>query len=160
MNNRIYLLLGTNLGDRKINLNHAVIEIERSVGAIINKSSIYKTAAWGKVDQPEFYNQVVEIETNMNAQELLDTILSIESGLGRARNEKWGERLIDIDILLFGDAIIQTKKLTIPHPQLPNRRFTLVPLAEIASKVVHPTLHKTISGLLIECNDLLSVNKL
>src|SRR6187551_1647807 len=111
MNNRIFLLLGTNLGDRRANLKNALDEIERSVGVILMTSSIYQTAAWGKLDQPDFYNQVVETETDLGSAELLETILSIESKLGRERREKWGERLIDIDILLMGDRIIQTERL-------------------------------------------------
>ncbi len=160
MNNQIFLLLGTNLGDRKINLQLAIDEIEKSVGIIESKSSVYQTAAWGKLDQPEFHNQVIQTDTRLSAIELLETILSIESKLGRERKEKWGERLIDIDILLMGDTVIQTERLTIPHPQLANRKFTLVPLVEIAPNFVHPILQKTIKELLVVCNDLLAVQKL
>src|SRR6478609_8458864 len=98
MNNRIFLLLGTNLGDRKTNLKNALEEIESSVGPISVLSSLYQTAAWGKLDQPDFYNQVVEVETGLDPLELLKTTLVIESKLGRERKEKWGERIIDIDI--------------------------------------------------------------
>ncbi|HPM30188.1 MAG TPA: 2-amino-4-hydroxy-6-hydroxymethyldihydropteridine diphosphokinase [Chryseolinea sp.] len=160
MNNRIFLLLGTNLGDRKINLELAIDEIEKLVGAIVTKSSIYKTAAWGKLDQPEFYNQVVEVDTKINGLQILEKILGIEISLGRERKEKWGERLIDIDILLIGDRIIQSEKLVVPHPQLANRKFTLIPLAEIASDVVRPILNKSIAELLEECVDPLEVYKL
>jgi 2-amino-4-hydroxy-6-hydroxymethyldihydropteridine diphosphokinase len=160
MNNRIFLLLGTNLGDRRTNLKKALEEIERSVGAVLMMSSIYQTAAWGKLDQPDFYNQVVEVKTSLSGVELLETILSIESKLGRERKEKWGERLIDIDVLLMGDYIIQTERLVIPHPQLANRKFTLIPFAEIAPNVIHPVLQKRIEELLIECKDSLPVHKL
>jgi 2-amino-4-hydroxy-6-hydroxymethyldihydropteridine diphosphokinase len=160
MNNRIFLLLGTNLGDRRTNLKNAVDEIARSVGAVLMPSSIYQTAAWGKLDQPDFYNQVVEMETSLSGIELLETILGIESKLGRERKEKWGERLIDIDILLMGDRIIQTERLVVPHPQLADRKFTLIPLAEIAPNVIHPVLQKRIGDLLIECKDPLPVHKL
>ena len=160
MNNRIFLLLGTNLGDRRINLKNALDEIERSVGAVLMTSSIYQTAAWGKLDQPDFYNLVVETETNLKGDELLAIILGIESKLGRERKEKWGERLIDIDILLMGEHVIQTEHLVIPHPQLANRKFTLVPLAEIAPNVIHPVLQKRIEELLVECKDSLPVHKL
>jgi 2-amino-4-hydroxy-6-hydroxymethyldihydropteridine diphosphokinase len=160
MNNRIFLLLGTNLGNRRGNLQLAIDEIEQSIGGIQARSSVYQTAAWGKLDQPEFYNQVVEVETSVLLTELLEIILGIETKLGRERKEKWGERLIDIDILLAGESIIQTERLTIPHSQLANRRFTLVPLAEIASDVVHPVLQKSIMTLLQECTDSLTVQKL
>ena len=160
MNNRIFLLLGTNLGDRKMNLELAIVEIKKTVGAIKVASSVYQTAAWGKLDQPEFYNQVIEAETNLNAIELLETILDIEVKLGRQRKEKWGARLIDIDILLIGNEIIQTERLIVPHPQLANRKFTLIPLAEVASEVVHPVLQKNISELLAVCEDSLTVQKM
>jgi 2-amino-4-hydroxy-6-hydroxymethyldihydropteridine diphosphokinase len=160
MDNRIFLLLGTNLGDRRTNLKNALGEIERSVGAVLMTSSIYQTAPWGKLDQPDFYNQVVEVKTSLGGVDLLEIILRIESMLGRERKEKWGERLIDIDILLIGDHIIQTDRLVIPHPQLANRKFTLTPLAEIAPNVVHPVFQKSIEELSIECKDSLPVHKL
>ncbi len=159
MNNRIFLLLGTNMGDRHVNLEHAIDQIAYVVGVIKTKSSVYRTAAWGKLDQPDFYNQVVEVETNLIGIELLENILSIESKLGRERKEKWSERLIDIDILLIDDQIIQTERLTVPHPQLANRKFTLIPLAEIASDFIHPILLKSIAELLAACADPLSVQK-
>jgi 2-amino-4-hydroxy-6-hydroxymethyldihydropteridine diphosphokinase len=122
-------------------------------------SSIYETAAWGMENQEAFLNQVLEIETNLNPDELLQSILQIEEGLGRKRELKYGPRTIDIDILFFNDQVIDQEGLKIPHPQLQNRRFVLVPLNEIASNKIHPIFKKTISQLLAECPDPLTVNK-
>lgn len=160
MKERIFLLLGTNLGDRKINLKRAIFEIEKLVGTINEESSVYQTAAWGKLDQPEFYNQVIEVESSLSAIELLEITLGIEVKLGRERKEKWSERLIDIDILLIGNEIIQTERLNVPHPQLANRKFTLIPLVEIASDVVHPVFKKNMAELLAACSDSLTVKKI
>jgi len=154
----IYLLLGTNLGDRTVNLN-AAIDALRSVGEIVRQSSVYKTEAWGKTDQPAFYNQVIEINTSFEPALLLQKVLAIEAALGRERLEKWGPRTIDIDILFYGDEIISQTALTIPHPGIPARRFVLTPMNELAANFKHPVLHKTISTLLQECTDRLDVQK-
>jgi 2-amino-4-hydroxy-6-hydroxymethyldihydropteridine diphosphokinase len=159
METPVFLLLGTNLGDRISNLTNATQAIKRVVGTVVNASSVYETSAWGKTDQPSFLNQAVEITTRLEPEAVLKSILSIEEGLGRKRNEKWGERTIDIDILMFGDKICQQPDLVIPHPQLANRRFTLVPLNEIAPEFVHPVFKKTVAELLAACPDGLSVTK-
>lgn len=160
MNTAVFLLLGTNVGDRNKNLAHALHAIDPAVGLIKKTSSVYETAAWGKTEQPPFYNQAIEIETSLPSQKLLDELLTIEQIMGRRRNEKWGERIIDIDILFFGDEIIETGELVIPHPELPNRRFALVPLNEIAPGLIHPKLKKKINALLAVCPDPLDVVKL
>lgn len=160
MDNRIFLLLGSNLGDRQMNLKRARAAIGEVVGVISAQSSLYQSAAWGKADQPDFYNQVVVVISKLTANEVLETILGIELSLGRERKEKWGERLIDIDILLMDGVIVQTERLTIPHPELANRKFALMPLAEIAPKLNHPVLEKSIEELLSECKDTLAVHKL
>ena len=159
MNNTVFLLLGTNLGHRGDNLAAAIHHIGERVGKIVRTSSHYRTAAWGKTDQPEFFNQVIEVETFSSPEEVLAQVLAIEALLGRERKEKWGERLIDIDILYYGHRIIQSAELIIPHPQLQNRRFTLVPLCEIAPEFIHPLLHQTNSELLEQCPDQLAVDK-
>jgi 2-amino-4-hydroxy-6-hydroxymethyldihydropteridine diphosphokinase len=160
MNNGVYVLLGTNLGDRKTNLTHAKQHISSLVGDIVTQSSIYKTMAWGNVQQPDFYNQVIEISTTLSTEIALLIILRIEHNMGRVRAEKWCPRIIDIDILLWQDKIIKTDALTIPHPGLPQRSFTLIPLAEIASQFLHTENKKTIAQLLLECTDTLAVDKL
>lgn len=159
MKKRVFLLLGTNLGDRAVNLGQATEAIDREVGKIAKASSVFETSAWGKTDQPAFLNQAVEITTQFDVEDLLTRLLSIEERLGRRRNEHWGERIIDIDILFFGDEIYTSPRLLIPHPQLGNRRFTLIPLNEIAPDFVHPLLKKTVSELLAVCPDPLSVTK-
>ena len=139
---KAYLMIGGNLGDRKENLQQAIILIRKSCGPLIKISSLYETAAWGLVDQPSFLNQALEISTSLSAIELLSSILSIEKDMGRTRTEKLGPRLIDIDILFFNDEVHDLPHLKIPHPELQNRRFVLTPLAEIAAQLQHPVLKK------------------
>ena len=158
--NRAFLLLGSNLGNAKSHLDNARKALQHAVGPIVESSSIYATEAWGKKDQPDFLNQVIEITNNTNPQELLALVLKIESDLGRVRHEKWGARTIDIDILFIDDQIIQEDNLKVPHPEITNRKFTLIPLSEIAPDFVHPVFKKTILELLGECTDTLQVSKL
>jgi 2-amino-4-hydroxy-6-hydroxymethyldihydropteridine diphosphokinase len=155
-----FLLLGTNLGDRKKNLSIARNAIEVSVGKIRKTSSIYQTAAWGKTDQPDFLNQALEVQTCLSPEEVLAEILKIEYTMGRARDQHWGERIIDIDILLFEKQMISSMALKIPHPQLAGRRFALEPLAEIAGDVTHPVIQLTIQEMLTQCPDLLEVRRI
>lgn len=126
---------------------------------VTRRSSVYRTAPWGKPGQSDFLNQVLEIETRLSAKELMDDLLKIEEKLGRRRQEKFGPRLIDIDIIFFNDEIISQPGLTIPHPEVQNRRFALVPLNELAPNHMHPVFQKTIYQLLLECPDTLAVNK-
>ena len=155
-----FLLLGTNLGDRKKNLIVARQAIESFVGGISKESSLYETAAWGRTDQPEFYNQAIEVLTTLSPEDVLQKVLFIEQTMGRRRLEKWGERIIDIDILLYGNEIIATPDLTVPHPEMANRKFALKPLAEIAGDTVHPLLKIKIQELLEQCRDPLAVSKI
>lgn len=157
MTKQVFLLLGTNLGKRINNLRLAVQALEQDVGQAVMVSSVYESEAWGKTDQPSFLNQAVTINTKFEAEEVLKKILSIEERLGRKRMEKWGERTIDIDILFFGDQVRDSVDLIIPHPQLANRRFTLIPLNEIAPDFVHPIHKKTVAELLAACPDGLKV---
>lgn len=158
MENGIFLLLGTNQGDRGKNLAAAKQLIEERAGKIVRFSSVYRTAAWGNHDQPEFYNQVIGISTTLSPQQLLEHILEIELELGRRRLEKWGPRIIDIDILFFHQLVIDTSNLTVPHPRMAERKFALVPLAEVAPSFHHPVLDKDVSTLLNECDDTLPVS--
>ncbi len=158
--NTAYLLIGGNLGNRKENFSRAVSLINEQCGSLTKSSSVYETEAWGITDQPSFLNQALEIVTELNARQLMRKILKIEKIMGRVRKEKLGPRIIDIDILLFENEIHDLRFLKIPHPKLQNRRFVLVPLAEINSGLQHPVLRKTIAQLLEECPDNLEVKKI
>jgi len=158
--NKVFLLIGGNMGDRLQNLRQAKAVLQQTCGPVVQESAIYETAAWGKTDQEAFLNQALVLETNLPARELLATILLVEEKLGRRRMEKFGPRIIDIDIIFYNDAVIDEPGLTVPHPQLPYRRFVLTPLNEIAPDLVHPVLNKTIAELLLECEDGLEVRRL
>jgi 2-amino-4-hydroxy-6-hydroxymethyldihydropteridine diphosphokinase len=157
--NEAYLLTGGNIGNRLEYLSKAKEEIRKRCGNVLQESSIYETAAWGMEEQEAFLNQVLKIETSLNPEHLLKSILQIEEELGRKRNLKYGPRTIDIDILFFNDEVVDQQGLKIPHSQIQNRRFVLVPLNEIAPNKIHPAYQKSVSQLLDECPDLLEVNK-
>ncbi len=157
--NTAYLLTGGNLDNREEQLSAARKLIEEQCGEITTTSSIYETAAWGNTDQPAFLNEALELHTNLNARQLIRRLLKIEKMLGRVRKEKYGPRLIDIDILLFNNEKHDYHFLVLPHPEMQNRRFALLPLSEIAPGLVHPVLNKTIAQLLDECPDPLPVKK-
>ena len=150
---KVYLLLGSNLGDRLQVLQAARESVETQIGGIIAFSSIYETAPWGVLNQPAFLNQVLKIETELAPEEILRIILEIEHELGRVRYERWGARVIDIDMLYFDSMILDSARLTLPHPRLHERRFTLIPLAEIAPHFLHPIFKKDSLELLQDCDD-------
>ena len=137
------------MGNRKRQLQQAAALIAKRCGEVLAASPLFETAAWGKTDQPAFLNQALLIETILEPEELLEQLLQIEAHSGRIRKERYGPRLIDIDILLYEDQVIHTASLTIPHPRLPQRRFALAPLAAIAPDVIHPVLKKTDSKTVI-----------
>lgn len=158
--NNVFLILGGNLGERRENLAKAMALIGEA-GAIVKRtSSIYETEPWGAKDQPNYYNQVVEILTDLGAEELMKTILRIEKTMGRVRTEKYGTRTIDIDILFFNDETINSDSLTVPHPRIQERRFVLIPMNEIAPEFVHPVLNEPISKILTNTHDSSIVNRI
>ncbi len=139
MDKKVYIGLGSNLGDKSCNIQNAQGHIAHIEGVTITRfSSLYLTAPWGKTDQNDFINQVIEIETELSALELLHQLQAIEIKLGRQREGKWGPRIIDLDILLYGKEIINLAELKVPHPFLMERLFVLVPLAEIDSEMEFP----------------------
>ena len=144
-----YVALGSNLGDKEANLRRALeLLIERGV-EIVKTSTFISTEPYGVTDQPTFLNGVCEVRTSLEPLELLHTLLEIEQEMGRVRLRHWGERNIDLDLLLYEDVVMDTPQLKLPHPDMQNRDFVLLPLAEIAPELVHPTLQKTISELVI-----------
>jgi len=158
--NKVFLLIGGNMGDRLQNLHQAIALVAAACGPVLQQSAVYETAAWGKTDQAAFLNQALLLTTSLTPQQLITTLLSVEEQMGRRRMERNGPRVIDIDIIFYNDVVLHEPNLTIPHPQLQHRRFVLVPLQEIAPAFVHPVLRKTIDELLEECKDDLAVNKL
>ncbi|WP_142682941.1 2-amino-4-hydroxy-6-hydroxymethyldihydropteridine diphosphokinase [Chitinophaga polysaccharea] len=157
--NTAILLIGGNLGDRTGNLQKAVQLIAQTAGEVVQTSALYQTAPWGAVDQPDYLNQGVEIRTSLDALTLLHTLLEIERKIGRIRQEKWGARVIDIDLIFFNDSIHSLPELKVPHPRMHLRQFVLVPLMEIIPDYMHPVLHKTVRELAASCPDTLPANR-
>ncbi len=151
--NNVSLLIGGNMGDRMANLAAARNSINIDCGRIISASSIYETEAWGYKEQDSFLNQALVIQTPLEAEALMDTILNIEIALGRKRKIPLGPRIIDIDIIYYNDEIMNTSSLTIPHPSMSQRKFVLMPLTEIRPDFMHPILLKSNEVLLKECED-------
>jgi 2-amino-4-hydroxy-6-hydroxymethyldihydropteridine diphosphokinase len=155
----VYLSLGSNVGDREKHLQEAIERLE-ALGRIISISSFYETEPVEFTRQPWFLNCAVALETAETAEQLIRTLLDIEHEMGRQRTEAKGPRIIDIDILLFGNEIVNSRELTIPHPAMHHRRFVLEPLAEIAPTVRHPVLRETVRELLDQLPAGQSVRKL
>ena len=149
-----YLLLGGNKYNRKYYLSKAKETIETKIGIIIKESMFYETEPWGFNDEKYFLNQVILIETGLSPHDLLNSILSIEHNLGRQRiGEDYSSRVIDIDILFYENLILNDPDLIIHHPLIQNRMFTLIPMNEINSTLIHPVLNQTIENLIKDCKD-------
>jgi 2-amino-4-hydroxy-6-hydroxymethyldihydropteridine diphosphokinase len=154
---QVFISLGSNMGDKLQFLKNAIEEIRIRLGKVVKESKIYEAAAWGHTKQPNFFNQVIEIETELSPMQLLQGCLDIEKSLGRERSILWGERTIDLDILLYDGRSVQLENLSIPHPYLQLRNFVLVPLCEIAPDLIHPTIELSIRQLLERCADKLDI---
>ena len=142
-----YLALGSNLGDKEANLRRALELLQQRGVEVVKTSSFICTEPYGVTYQPQFLNGVCEVRTSLEPLELLQTLLEIEQEMGRVRLRHWGERNIDLDLLLYEDVVMDTPELILPHPDMQNRDFVLLPLAEIAPELVHPTLQKSIEEL-------------
>lgn len=153
----IHLLLGSNIGNRLKQLETAREQVESKIGKITKKSKVYETQPWGENEQDEFLNQALEVETKLKPKKVLEKIAEIEKMMEREETYKWGPREIDIDILIYEDEMICEMDLTIPHPFLHERRFTLIPLSEIAPDLYHPIMGASILDLLLDCEDTLEV---
>ncbi|MDP3930131.1 MAG: 2-amino-4-hydroxy-6-hydroxymethyldihydropteridine diphosphokinase [Bacteroidota bacterium] len=156
----VYILLGSNQGNAIENLKTAALKLEEKLGMVVHSSSFYQTAAWGNTEQAPFINQVLLVQTKLPAETCLQINLEIETEMGRTRLQKWEPRIIDIDILYYNNEVIQLPQLTVPHPHMAERRFTLVPLAEIAPNFIHPVLGMNSKELLKNCADTLEVEKI
>lgn len=156
---QIFLSLGSNLGDKSLNIFKSLAFLEKKVGAIVQKSALYETQPWGLQTQPNFYNMVIEVTSTLTPMAVLDQILAIEKEMGRIREVRWAKRLIDIDILYDDKLIINEASIKIPHPEIAYRKFVLIPLLEIAPDFVHPVLKLSTQELLQQCTDPLEVIK-
>ncbi len=152
-NHTTYLLLGSNLGNPAANLRRARILISLYIGCLSRCSKLYETAPWGELDQSHFLNQAICIETILDPAALMKEIVKIEHILGKKKVTKWGPRTIDIDILLYGEDILNNRNLEIPHPRMLSRNFVLIPLSEIAGERIHPVAKKSITELVSMCTD-------
>ena len=156
---KLFLLFGSNIGNRSENISKAIYFVSKDIGEIFNTSSLFETDAWGNTNQDSFYNLVCEVSTNDGPELILTKILEIEQKLGRVRVKKWEARIIDIDILYIDDIIFKSETLQIPHPLLHERKFTLMPLVQIAADYIHPILKLTSIELLQNCKDSLDVKE-
>jgi len=160
-NDRVFIAVGSNLGDRVAWLRQAQKKLfSAPTVQLVAASAVYETEPVGKIDQPAFLNQVIEVRTPLVPEDLLARLLQVERVLGRVRNERWGPRNIDLDLLAFGDRIFKTSRLVLPHPELHRRRFVLQPWAEIAPEFIVPGFSVTVEKLFENCEDNNRVQKI
>ena len=158
---QVFIGLGSNLGDRMFYLHQALVEIANSRQISIKKySSVYETEPVGKKEQPQFLNMVAELESTLLPQDLLQRLKEIENTLGRTHTEHWGAREIDLDILYYGSEVLNDEKLQLPHPEIINRRFVLVPMNELAGEFLDPMQRLSMKELLRRCSDTKTVRKI
>ena len=157
---KCHLHLGSNQGDRKVQLARAIQMIEESIGPVLGSSAMYETDAWGNTDQEDFINIALEVEHYMTPNQLLKTVNKIEDQIGRVRLAKWGPRLIDIDIIFIEDIVVDTERLTIPHKLMHKRNFVLYPMVEIAPEFIHPVINERLSTILEDCEDETKVRRI
>ena len=156
--NIVYIQLGSNIGDRMSFIEQSLDLIKKNIGEILDESKIYESSPWGVKNQSYFLNSIIKVSSILSAKECLKKSQEIEKIIGRIRKKKWGARQIDIDLLFFNNEIISTDNLIIPHPHITERKFVLVPLAEIDGNYIHPKLKKNIFALLIQCKDVEKVS--
>ncbi|HTO16993.1 MAG TPA: 2-amino-4-hydroxy-6-hydroxymethyldihydropteridine diphosphokinase [Edaphocola sp.] len=159
IHNKVYILLGSNLGDRYAYIKRATELIEENIGTLVAVSNVYETESWGMEDQPAHLNQALIVNTRLDALEVLKNTQSIEKLLGRTKKSRWDNRIIDIDIIFFNQEIINLEKLTIPHPHFQERNFAIIPFSEIAGDYKHPIFHKSIKEIMDHSQDALKVKK-
>ncbi len=157
---RVFIGLGSNVGDRAGFLQKALVEIANSEKIILKKySSVYETEPVGKKEQAQFLNMTAELESKLSSRDLLKKLKEVEQSIGRTKSERWGPREIDIDILYYGDEILNEKNLQLPHPEIARRRFVLVPMNEIAGEFIDPMQRVSIKDMLKRCTDTSAVRK-
>jgi 2-amino-4-hydroxy-6-hydroxymethyldihydropteridine diphosphokinase len=154
-----YIQLGSNVGDRHAALVQAAVLLCNEKLMIHSHSSIYETAAWGSIPQPDFLNQILSVQTSLPPDQLMNHLLETEKKMGRVRTEKMGPRIIDLDILFYDDLALTSNLVTIPHPRIQERRFILDPMAELDPNLIHPIFNCSIIELLAVCKDPLPVTK-
>ena len=157
MFSNVFISLGGNLGNTLEIFKSSYLEIEKKIGRITVFSKIYRTAAWGKTDQADFLNQVIQVATDLNPEKIMSKLLEIELFFGRRREVIWGPRMLDLDILFIGNQMVSSENVNIPHPQIAHRRFVLIPMVEIAPHFLHPVLQQTMLELLEQTTDLQKV---